>query len=509
MKNHQDLLCEMRCRLFYLPIVLLLVFLVPLEVFGDRIVQGRVGGTWSAEDRVIRVIGNVEVPADSELTIEAGVHVLFEGDFRLTIRGRINAVGADSVDLRISFGRPDLSRWWGIYFEPGSHIRSALAYCDIINPWIGVNCVESSPRLENNSINSQSIGINCVGSAPEINGNDIAVTGASTSNNPTGIWLTYNSHAFIRDNRIDINTASRGEVVGINITSSQPVITDNWINIRSDGIAIGVFADGLTKLDLIRNIIRVSSPIDVVGVRFNNSTGVTLLNNDIHILLSSSYARAIHINRGSEVAIINNIVVGNGTSIGVYSQGNSVAEGSGYNDFWLNSMPYEGGWEGSESDIAEDPLFAGASEESTEKDDYQLVWENDDQKSPCIDTGSPDLRDLDGTRSDMGALYFPQQPVVRVIDSGEANPSAFRIDAAYPNPFNSSLAVRIEAFTTGNLTIGVYSPDGRELRRIWSGILQGGSHRFNWTPGSLAAGNYFLILDSESGQVVQKVVYLP
>jgi len=52
--------------------------------------------------------------------------------------------------------------------------------------------------------------------------------------------------------------------------------------------------------------------------------------------------------------------------------------------------------------------------------DYHLTWENfpddDDTKSPCIDTGHPDLdEDPDGTRADMGVYYFHQAyPDIRV-----------------------------------------------------------------------------------------------
>ncbi len=55
--------------------------------------------------------------------------------------------------------------------------------------------------------------------------------------------------------------------------------------------------------------------------------------------------------------------------------------------------------EGENNILNEDPLFVDA-----ENGDYHLT-----EDSPCIDAGDPDRQDRDGTRSDMGAFYFPQE----------------------------------------------------------------------------------------------------
>ncbi len=63
-----------------------------------------------------------------------------------------------------------------------------------------------------------------------------------------------------------------------------------------------------------------------------------------------------------------------------------------------------------------DPLFADQA-----NNDYQITWANfpdpDSSKSPCIDTGDPDVQynDPDGTRNDMGAYYFPQSGIQGTI----------------------------------------------------------------------------------------------
>jgi len=79
--------------------------------------------------------------------------------------------------------------------------------------------------------------------------------------------------------------------------------------------------------------------------------------------------------------------------------------------------------------IEADPLF-----ENPEENNFRLRWDNfpedDETKSPCIDAGNPDLgEDPDGTRVDMGALYYQQMyPEIEVnpqvnIEFGDARPA--------------------------------------------------------------------------------------
>jgi hypothetical protein len=48
-------------------------------------------------------------------------------------------------------------------------------------------------------------------------------------------------------------------------------------------------------------------------------------------------------------------------------------------------------------------------------------------RSPCIDAGNPDplFNDPDGTRNDMGALYYDQAPTAVASDSGRINPATW------------------------------------------------------------------------------------
>lgn len=82
--------------------------------------------------------------------------------------------------------------------------------------------------------------------------------------------------------------------------------------------------------------------------------------------------------------------------------------------------------------IDADPLFANA-----EEGDFNLTWDNvpedDETKSPCIDSGHPDFdEDPDGTRADMGVYPFEQLfPEIAVepenLNFGEIEVDSFRM----------------------------------------------------------------------------------
>ena len=93
-----------------------------------------------------------------------------------------------------------------------------------------------------------------------------------------------------------------------------------------------------------------------------------------------------------------------------------------------------------EGNIEVDPLF-----ENPDELNFRLGWanfpEDDETKSPCIDTGNPNLDDdPDGTRGDIGGLYYHQSypeivvdPPVR-IEFGEARP-------AYQDSINQPITI--------------------------------------------------------------------
>ncbi len=89
----------------------------------------------------------------------------------------------------------------------------------------------------------------------------------------------------------------------------------------------------------------------------------------------------------SNIVLNNSIIYGN-------TAGSILIDSSTVN---ITYSDIEGGYSG-EGNIDENPLF-----ESPSNNDFSLQ-----STSPCIDTGDPEsARDADGTRADMGAVYYP------------------------------------------------------------------------------------------------------
>ncbi len=88
-------------------------------------------------------------------------------------------------------------------------------------------------------------------------------------------------------------------------------------------------------------------------------------------------------------------------------------------DFQVTYSDMQGGYDG-QGNIDDDPELA-----APEDGDFGLT-----RGSPCIDEGDPDSpEDPDGTRADMGAVYYAQTPLIevdpRAIDFGETNAGLF------------------------------------------------------------------------------------
>ncbi|MCP4583178.1 MAG: DUF1565 domain-containing protein [candidate division Zixibacteria bacterium] len=158
---------------------------------------------------------------------------------------------------------------------------------------------------------------------------------------------------------------------------------------------------------------------NIVQGIYSGGGGIACINSSPLIAFNIIYGNYAYIAGGgigcrdnSNPRIVNNTIYGNSTGPN-YGGGGLVCVNSyplvANTIFWGNEpqsirgnepiVSYcnvEGGWEG-EGNIDIDPLFVDA-----ENGDFQLQ-----AGSPCIDAGDPDSPyDSDGTRADMGALYY-------------------------------------------------------------------------------------------------------
>ena len=124
--------------------------------------------------------------------------------------------------------------------------------------------------------------------------------------------------------------------------------------------------------------------------------------------------------------------------------------------------------------INDTPMFVNST-----IDDYHLQF-----GSPCIDAGDPaSPPDPDGTRADMGALYYDQTGI-----GGAVNPApAFEMYPVTPNPFSSIVNIHFSLPDDGNVNIMIYDIAGREVFTITDEYLTSGFHTEVWD-GRNAAG---------------------
>jgi hypothetical protein len=171
-----------------------------------------------------------------------------------------------------------------------------------------------------------------------------------------------------------------------------------------------------------------------------------------------------------------------------------------YNDVWNNSVADYLGCSAGIHDISEDPLYISVSNHN-----YNLQ-----AISPCIDAGNPlpTYNDPDGTRNDMGALYFNQSPVENFPENFP--PKDYTILKCYPNPFNQEIIIEILPTTVSiqEKLLSIYDILGREVYEFKINSFSGGKYIWNGTDfngKALASGIYWCRLDKTN---VLKLVLL-
>jgi hypothetical protein len=90
----------------------------------------------------------------------------------------------------------------------------------------------------------------------------------------------------------------------------------------------------------------------------------------------------------------------------------------------------------------------------------------------------------------------------------QPTPSVFRLEAAYPNPFNASTALSYQLSANSYVCLRVYDTAGRLVTTLVDGWRSAGEHQLTWDAGDLAAGMYFARLEARDYVGVQKLILL-
>lgn len=136
-------------------ILFLVIALVPFiyvnaqtAIYNNYFSTGYQSYTWDIAGSPYLIFEDIEIPDGSDLVIQPGVEVMFEGHFKIDVLGSINAIGDDGN--RIIFTSDPDNPWNGIRFdftEIEDPAPSKLHYCDISNAQkTGTTC--TSPNHE-------------------------------------------------------------------------------------------------------------------------------------------------------------------------------------------------------------------------------------------------------------------------------------------------------------------------------------------------------------------------
>ncbi|MFH1762022.1 MAG: right-handed parallel beta-helix repeat-containing protein [bacterium] len=173
---------------------------------------------WTSAGGPVSISGNIIVKESIVLKIEPGVEVKVNGDFRLLVKGRLEARGTSQKPIKFYFGlskSPKKSDWQGIQFF-GKNAGGFLSYCEIRNAYKNLirNC---SPIIENCLLKSNSYAVYCSYSqGAKIYNNHI-------TGNDYGVFCDYSS-PIIQKNKIINN------LFGIYcILSASPIVGENTV----------------------------------------------------------------------------------------------------------------------------------------------------------------------------------------------------------------------------------------------------------------------------------------
>lgn len=99
---------------------------------------------------------------------------------------------------------------------------------------------------------------------------------------------------------------------------------------------------------------------------------------------------------------------------------------------------------------------------------------------------------------------MPLSPVRNETES----PTDFRLEPAYPNPFNPVTQIPFAIGSAGNVRLSVYDAIGRRVADLVAGELPAGPHRATWDATGRASGTYWIRLVAPGGTRTRAVVLL-
>jgi hypothetical protein len=105
---------------------------------GTNVPGGEVSGRWTRSGSPYRVLGHIQVPKGSSLTIDPGVVVEFQGRYRFRVHGRISWVGTAAEPIIFTTTAADRARGGGWLGWLGVRIAGAEYTPEVIDHGVGI-----------------------------------------------------------------------------------------------------------------------------------------------------------------------------------------------------------------------------------------------------------------------------------------------------------------------------------------------------------------------------------
>ena len=95
----------------------------------------------------------------------------------------------------------------------------------------------------------------------------------------------------------------------------------------------------------------------------------------------------------------------------------------------------------------------------------------------------------------------------------EIIPSVFKVQPAYPNPFNPTTRVSLQIPNTGEVEINIYDVLGRKVMFLTQNYASAGTYTFHWNPrnvsgDALSTGTYIMMVTFNNKIQTQKITFL-
>jgi len=468
----------------------ILLLIVPQLALSQTTVSGNQSGVWTATGSPYLVTGELAVPSGQTLTIEPGVEVNFQGHFKLTVNGRLDAVGADGDTICFTTDTP-LTGWGGIRIDSGQ--ISTLTYCRIEYG----RTSGDYPDIHGGGLallSSDAVVSNCVFADNDATGEDNGMGGAVYGINTGSLsepLTRFTDCRFIRNH-------AYGEGGAIKFTGDMNTEITRCEFIENDcnygGGAVScysvfgtrmtncLFADNYTMYSSggAVNTLGAGNTVYFINCTLSGNSAVTGDGGGVNLAYATGY-------------FVNTIIIDNP---GMYSD-DLYLDWVGSAEIYYCDMAVPSGATGN-NNINDDPEFVDAANL-----DFQLT-----ETSPCIDEGTAFLvaggdtlvnlapAEYHGSAPDMGAYEF--NPASGVHDEPATVCNLYQ---NYPNPFRLDTVISYRLPSDGHVTMDVYNIAGQEVRALVNATQTAGEWSITWdgrsnSGRSVGPGAYFLRLQT-------------